>query len=479
MSLKERSAQGLKWSFVETIGVRLFSVSTYFLLAKLLDPTVFGVVALTNTFVYFSEIFVEQGLVAALIQRKNLEQAHLSSAFWGNMGLGGLLFAITYLAAPGVAYLYDEPLLTDLLRVHAVTYIFSSSVKVQLALLQRDLLLKRVAIVRTVAIVVSCIVSIIMAYRGYGAWALVFQQILFNGVQALLLWMMTSWRPSMTFSRTHYFEIFGYGSKVMLNRMTTYLIQYADTLLIGYFLGTAPLGYYSFAQKIFITLTELVDLTFTRVTFSVFSMLQDQRAELSRKFHQFIESMALVAIPLFAAAFIFSPTAISLVFGDKWVDSVPVVQILSVAGVLTCFYSCLNNLFAGVGKVGLNLRIKLLYLGFSLALMYGAVQFSIEAVAATYILAMLITLGVMLWYIRSSIDLEPREYAQSLLEPLAISVLIVALVYGSSYLVEDFTWLLLFLQVLVSGSLYVAYLLRTKPELVASFRLLLTPKAQG
>ncbi len=476
MSLKKKSAEGLKWSFIETIGVRLFSVSTYFVLAKLLDPIVFGVVALTNTFVYFSEIFVEQGLVAALIQRKNLEDEHLSSAFWGNIGLGGILFALTYLGAPGVAYLYDEPLLTDLLRVHAITYIFSSSVKVQLALLQRELLLKKVAIARTVAIVVSCVVSIIMAYRGYGAWALVFQQILFNGVQALLLWMMTTWRPSAAFSWPHYLEIFGFGSKVMLNRMTTYLIRYADTLLIGYFLGTGPLGYYSFAQKIFITLTELVELTFTRVTFSVFSMLQDQRTELSKKFHQFIDSMALVAIPLFAAAFVFSPMAIPLVFGDKWLDSIPVVQILSVAGVLVCFYSCLNNLFAGVGKVGLNLRIKLLYLGLSLALMYGAVQFSIEAVAATYILAMLITLGVMLFYVRQSIDLKPREYARSLLEPLAVSLFIVALVYGSSYLAEDVTWLLLFLQVLVSGGLYAAYLLRTKPELVASFKLLSTPK---
>ncbi|MGB3848553.1 MAG: lipopolysaccharide biosynthesis protein [Tunicatimonas sp.] len=470
MSLKKKSAEGIKWSFIETIGVRLFSVSTYFLLAKLLDPAVFGVVALTNTFVYFSEIFVEQGMVAALIQRKDLEQNHLTSAFWGNVGLGMLLFALTYLVAPGVAHLYDEPLLTDLLRVHAITYILSSSVKVQLALLQRDLLLKKLAIIRTVAIVISCTVSIIMAYQGYGAWALVFQQILFNGMQAVMLWVTTAWSPSLAFSKTHYFEVFGFGSKVMVNRMTTYFIRYADTLLIGYFLGTAPLGYYSFAQKIFITLTELVDLTFTRVTFSVFSKLQDQRVELSKKFRQFIESTALVAIPLFAAAFVFSPIAIPLVFGDKWTDSISVIQILSVAGVLACFYYCLNNLFTGIGRVGLNLRIKLFYLGLSLLLMYGAVQFSIEAVAASYIIAMLVILSIMLFYIRSSIDFELRKYARAFMEPLAVCSLIVALVYGSSYLTQDNTWLVLFLQVLVSGGLYLVYLLRTKPELVASFR---------
>ena len=472
MSLKQKSAEGLKWSFIETIGVRLFSVSTYFVLAKLLDPVVFGIVALTNTFVYFSEIFVEQGFVAALVQRKNLEQAHLSSAFWGNLGLGGIFFVLTYLGAPGVASLYDEPLLTDLLRVHAITYLLSSSVKVQLALLQRELLLKTVAIARTVAIVVSCVVSIAMAYRGYGAWALVLQQIIFNGVQAVLLWIMNSWRPTLTFSWPHYREIFGFGSKVMLNRTTTYLVRYADTLLIGYFLGTGPLGYYSFAQKIFITLTELVDLTYTRVTFSVFSLLQDQKAELSRKFYQFIDSVALVSIPLFSAAFVFSPIAIPLVFGEKWLNSIPVVQILSVAGVLTCFYACTNNLFAGIGRVGLNLRIKLMYLGLSLLLMYGAVQFSIEAVAVTYILAMLVTLATMLFYIRRFISIKVSAYVVSLVRPLAVSLLIAALIHASMYLFDDVTWPIFILQAFLSGTIYVTFLLLSKPELFESLKIL-------
>ncbi len=476
MSLKQKSAEGLKWSFIETIGVRLFSVSTYFILAKLLDPTVFGIVALTNTFVYFSEIFVEQGFVAALVQRKTLEENHLSSAFWGNVGLGIILFAITFLVAPGVARLYDEPLLMDILRVHAITYILSSLVKVQLALLQRELLLKKIAIARTAAIVVSCSVSIVMAYQGYGPWALVFQQILFNGVQVLLLWTMHSWRPSATFSWSHYYEIFSFGSKVMLNRTTTYLIRYADTLLIGYFLGTGPLGYYSFGQKIFITLTELVDLTYTRVTFSVFSMFQDQKAELSKKFYQFIDSVALVSIPLFSAAFVFSPIAIPLVFGEKWLNSIPVVQILSVAGVLTCFYACTNNLFVGLGRVGLNLRIKLMYLGLSLLLMYGAVQFSIEAVAVTYILAMLITLSVMLFYVRQFISIKVSAYAISLVRPLAMSLLIVALVYASMYLYKEITWPIFILQVLLSGIVYGTFLLLLKPELFESLKLLSTKK---
>lgn len=470
MNLKKKAADGLKWSFIETVGVRLFSVLTYFVLAKLLSPTAFGLVALTNTFIFFSEVFVEQGFIAALVQKKDLEQSHLSSAFWGNLALGAILFGLTYLCSPWIASLYEEPLLADILRVHALTYIISSFAKVHLALLQRELQFKKIAIARTVAIVVSCIVSIVLAYLGYGAWSLVFQQIIFNVLQTLIVWIVDKWKPAFVFSWEHYKSIFSFGSKVMMNRFTMYLIRYTDTLLIGYFLGTGPLGYYSFAQKIFITLTDLVDLTFNKVTFSVFSLLQDQREKLAREFHKFIDLTANISFPLFAGAFVFTPTVIPLFFGDKWNTSIPVIQILSVAGVLACFYSCLNNLFGGMGKVGLNLKIKIGYLVLSLVLMYIAVQFSIEMVAATYIFAMLITLVVMLSFMRKYVKLNAKQYLITLGKPLLVSAFVAFLVYASSMAVKDVTFPIVALQVFVSVTIYSGYLLLTKPSLLEEFK---------
>nr|WKN40078.1 MOP flippase family protein [Tunicatimonas sp. TK19036] len=476
MNLKKKSIEGLKWSFIETIGVRLFSVSTYFILAKLLSPTAFGLVALTNTFIFFSEVFVEQGFVAALVQKKNLELSHLSSAFWGNLALGALLFGITYVCSPWIASLYEEPVLADILRVHALTYIISSFAKVHLALLQRELQFKKIAVARTIAIVVSCIVSIVLAYLGYGAWSLVFQQIIFNILQTLILWIVDRWKPAFIFSWSHYKSIFSFGSKVMMNRFTMYLIRYTDTLLIGYFLGTGPLGYYSFAQKIFITLTDLVDLTFNKVTFSVFSLLQDQREKLSQEFHKFVDLIATISFPLFAGAFVFTPTIVPLFFGDKWTASIPVIQILSVAGVLACFYSCLNNLFGGIGKVGTNLKIKIGYLILSLVLMYIAVQYSIEMVAATYIFAMLITLVVMLSFMKQQVELNAKQYLITLGKPLLVSVFIAFLVYTSSMAVKDVTLPIIVLQVFVSITIYLGYLLLTKPNFMNEIRSLSNKK---
>ncbi|MEQ9443789.1 MAG: lipopolysaccharide biosynthesis protein [Cyclobacteriaceae bacterium] len=470
MSLKKKSIDGLKWSFFETIGVRLFSVSTYFILAKLLDPAAFGLVALTNTFIFFSEIFVEQGFVAALVQKKDLVSYHLSSAFWGNLVLGVLLFCITYLCAPWIASIYDEPVLADILRVHAITYIISSFAKVHLAMLQRELLFKKIAIARTTAIVVSCIVSIILAYLGYGAWSLVFQQIIFNFLQTILLWILDKWKPNLEFSWHHFREIFSFGSKVMLNQSTSYLIRYTDTLLIGYFLGTGPLGYYSFAQKIFITLTDLVNLTFNKVIFSVFSMLQNEREKLVKEFYKFADLMATVAFPLFTMAFVFTPHAVPLFFGEKWAASTPIIQVFSVAGILMCFYSCFNNLFPGIGKVGLNLRIKIFYLAVSLILIYIAVQFSVELVAATHILAMLITLIIMITFTRKFINLNVYQYLASIIKPLPVSLLIAVLVYISSKAVKEVTLPILIAQAFVSVAIYLGYLIMFKPDLLAELR---------
>lgn len=471
MSLKKKSAEGLKWSFIETIGVRLFSVSTYFILAKLLDPTAFGIVALTNTFIFFSEIFVEQGFVTAIVQRKNLEKQHLSSAFWGNLAMGIALFGLSVLGAPWIASIYDEGLLTDLLRVHAATFVISSFAKVQLALLQRDLKLKEIAIARTVAITISCVVSITLAYQGYGAWSLIFQQIIFNLLQTLMFWFLNDWRPTAEFSPRHYREIFSFGSKVIMGRITLYFIRYTDTLLIGYFLGTNSLGIYSFAQKIFITLTDLVDLTFNKVTFAVFSKLQDERKKLASNFYKFIDVTAAVSFPLFTATIVFTPHIVPIFFGDKWLGSIPIIQILSLAGVAACLYSCFNNLFSGIGRVGLNLRIKLGYLSVTAVLMYLAVQVSTEMVAFAYLISLLLTIFGMLYYVRQFIGLNVRSFFLSLVQPFLASIIIAALVYGSSFLVNEVSLLILALQIIGSLMLYAAFVALVKPNLIEEFKL--------
>lgn len=463
MSLKSKVANGLKWSFIETIGIRLFSVSTYFILARLLDPTAFGLVALTNTFIFFSEIFIEQGFVAALVQKKELNNQHLYSAFWGNLAMGVLLFGLTVVGAPLVASLYKEPVLADILRVHAVTYIISSFSKVQLAILQRDLKFKKIAIARTTATIISCSVSIVLAVLGYGVWSLVFQQIIFNLLQTLIIWATNRWVPTLSFSWMHYKSIFSYGSKTMLNRFTHYMIRYTDSLLIGFFLGTSILGYYSFAKKIVITLTDLLGLTFNKVTFSVFAMLQDQQKMLARKFHVFIDLMATLSFPLFAGSFIFIPHLLPLFFGDKWDASIPIIQILSIAGVFTCFYSCLNSLFGGIGRVGLNLKIKFMFLIINLILTYVAVQFSVEWVAVSYVLSLTITLIVLVSYVRNFITINSKLYLITIAKPLFFSVLIAILVQLSSYTVDNTTLPFRMLQILAGIVLYTGYLIVLKP----------------
>ncbi len=465
MSLRKKSAEGLKWSFLETVGIRLFSVSTYFVLAKILDPTAFGLVALTNTFIFFSEAFVDQGFVAALVQKKDLLPKHLSSAFWGNLVLGGLLFFLTYIGSPWIASLYGEPMLTDILRVHAITFVISAFAKVQLALLQRELKLKTIAIARTIAIVISCTVSIFLAYQGYGAWSLIFQQLIFNFLQTAILWILGRWVPSFVFSWECYRSIFSFGSKVMMNRFVMYVIRYADSLLIGYFLGTELLGYYSFAQKIFITLTDLINLTFTKVTFSVFSLLQDQKQRIASELRKFIDLTATVTFPLFSATFVFAPYAVPLLFGEKWLPSISIIQVFSFAGVLICFYSCFNNLLAGLGKVGLNLRIKIVYLLLSLVLIFFAVQISIEMVAATYIISMTITLIIILFYVSRFINLNIGYYTVNILKPLIFSIALALIVYLSSQLIVRITLPILAVQVVLSGAAYVGYLLVTKPNI--------------
>jgi PST family polysaccharide transporter len=274
----------------------------------------------------------------------------------------------------------------------------------------------------------------------------------------------------LEFSPRHYREIFSFGSKVIVSRIIQYFIRYTDTLLIGYFLGTSPLGIYSFAQKIFVTLTDLVDLTFNKVTFSVFSKLQDQKTELANNFYKFINMTAVVSFPLFVATFVFSPSMVPILFGNKWIDSVPIIQILSLAGVAACLYSCFNNLLSGIGKVGLSVRIRLGYLAVIVLLMYLAVQISTEMVAIAYVMSILFTLLVALFYVRQFIGLPIKSFLLSLAQPFLTSIGIAALVYGSS-LLKEVTPLVLVLQIVASVALYIVFIATARPKLVAELKL--------
>jgi len=457
---------GIFWNLFETVGVRILSVSTYFILARLLKPDAFGLVALTGTFVFITEVLIDQGFVVAIIQKSDLQQHHLSSAYIGNIAIGLLFFGLFFSSAPLLARLYSEPELKNLLRVHSVSFVISAFSRVHVAMLQREQKFRPVAIIRTIGSCVSCFVSIIMAFKGYGAWAIVIQYITFNTVQSILFHYTTKWRPTARFSWASYKDIFSVGSSVVGGNLVHNLIRNGDSLVIGYFLGTHALGYYSFAQKIFVILSDLIDLTFSKVSFSIYASMQHNREKVASELEKFASYTAYAAVPVFTAAILFIGPIIGIFFDGKWAASVPVVQLLSCAGI---FLSLNNNLFMclqALGHFNLVLKFKLLHFFIGITMMLIAVQFSINAVALANLLAALVMLPVLFGQLAKHTGTSARTHLKGIITPIGACILIGGLIFLWSRYLADVNIFDLIWQGALLGGLYIGFVLMVNPGLL-------------
>ena len=276
MSLKEKFTKGVAWSLVETVGVKVFSVTTFFVLAKVLGPEPFGVVALTNSFIMISLVLTEEGLVYALIQKKQVTDEDLSSAFWGNLLLGGAIYALNYSVAPLLARLFEEPIMTEVLRVYGITFIIGAVGSIPRGLLERSFAYNKIAYGRIGGIFLGGAVSIWMAFADYGVWSLVAQSFLFALVQNVFFWISVDWRPRLFFRFAIYRGLLYFSAKILLNSLISNFNKYAYNFLIGYTISTAAVGYFSFALKIFNTAGDVINLSTSKVLLPTFSSLYNE-----------------------------------------------------------------------------------------------------------------------------------------------------------------------------------------------------------
>ncbi|MCY7278519.1 MAG: oligosaccharide flippase family protein, partial [Phormidesmis sp. CAN_BIN44] len=188
MTLQQKAVKGIAWSFIQSYGNQVITLVVFLLLARLLTPEVFGLIALANIFINFIQIFLDQGLGEAIVQRKELEPEHLDTAFWTNVASGAILMSIGLLSADLVAQFFHEPKLSSVIRWLSLSLIIGSLNVVQRALLRRNLAFKTLAIRTLIASLVAAVVGIIMAFQGLGVWSLVGMTLTERIIGTAILW---------------------------------------------------------------------------------------------------------------------------------------------------------------------------------------------------------------------------------------------------------------------------------------------------
>lgn len=302
-SHKQKTISGISWNVLNQIISQGTNIGIGILLARLLGPKAFGLVGMITVFTGFLNVFSNFGLGSALIQKKNINSVDKSTVFWVNLGVGVLLCLTLFVSSSAISNFYNEPLLSPLVRFISFIFIIQSLNYVQASLFKRALAFKKIFWVNTLSVIVGGILAVIMAYQGYGVWSLVFHTIFKMIINTIVLWFLSDWKPILVFSKASLKELMRFSLPLMGTQTFNYWVRNIDNLLIGKYLGTAQLGYYSRAYSLMLLPVSKISGVIAAVMFPSLSLIQDQKKRIKSIYLKMSRFIALVTF--FVASFFF------------------------------------------------------------------------------------------------------------------------------------------------------------------------------
>jgi len=379
-NLKQKALHGVWWSAMERGGAQAVQFVIGVVLARLLLPEQFGLIGMLSIFIMLSQVLLDSGFGRAIVQRKQLTPVDTSSVFYLNIVAGLALAGVLMLVAPAIGLFFEQPELVPLTRFMAISVAIGGFSVVQAALLTRELRYKALTLISVTSILVSGTLGITLAYRDFGVWALAWQQVSMMSMRTALLWLMIGWRPHWSFSLTSLREMFSYGSKLMASGLMYSGFQHVYRVVIGKVYAPAELGFYTRATSLQQTATLSINSIISRVAFPVFASIQDDYVRLKRGMRRMLRSLALVNTPVMLGLLVVAKPLVIVLLTEKWLPSVPLFQVLCLAGVLYPLHLVNVQFLTATGRSGLNLKITTAKNAIKLVALAGTCPFGILAI---------------------------------------------------------------------------------------------------
>jgi O-antigen/teichoic acid export membrane protein len=428
MSLKQKTIKGLFWSGASQAGKLISQFIITVILARLLSPSDFGLLAMATVFLNFGMIFSEMGIGSALIQKQDTHDRHYYSAFWLNIIVGIALTFIFIAVSPLIAWFYKKPELQLILTVISVNYFISSFVVIQQTILTKEMDFRSLAIRDIFAVILSGVIGIYLAYHGFGVWSLIFQSIAFTFFNAVLLWGLSSWRPKFQFAMTDIKDIFNFSSNMAGFNILNYFARNLDQLLIGKFLGAQLLGYYSLAYKLMLYPLQNISWVVTKVMFPAFSRIQEDLMKVRQVYLKMIKSIAAITFPLMFGLFAIAPEFISLLYGPKWSPVSHLIRILCFAGIVQSILTTGGSIYQSQGRPDIQLKMSMLSTSLVVLVIFISLRWGIYGVALGYTIFYVVWSNFSFYIIGRIIHLDNRIFYSSLFKIFLSSLLMMVLI---------------------------------------------------
>lgn len=347
-SLGHKAMKGTVWSTVDRIGNMCLQFGVNLVLARLLLPREFGAIGMIEIFLVVSQVLIDGGFAAALIQKKKPTQTDYSTIFYWNIFIAVILYGVIFLSAPFVAEFFNLPELCNLLRVIGLILITNAFSLIQTNRLRKQLELNKLACANLCAYTVSGILAIVAAYSGLGVWSLVVLQLGYSSILAVILWVVTGWMPSVVFSRKSLQELFGFGGYLLAAGLLQEICKNLQGVIIGKRFSATAMGLYSQASKLDRIASYTLPNILVQVMFPVYASVQDDDDRLIKMLGLNTRLISSVIFPLMAVLILVAQPLIVCLWGDTWSACAPYFQILCVGGLFICLQN--TNFFAVAAK---------------------------------------------------------------------------------------------------------------------------------
>jgi len=388
--MNQKYISNFTWRLAERWFSQFVSLLVTMVLARLLDPSANGTVAIVSVFISLCSIFVDSGFGGALIQKKDADDLDFSSVFYFNIAVCTLLYILLFFAAPLIAHIYEIPILTPLIRVQSIGLILSGVSSIQVAYVSKYLLFKRYFFSTLGSTIISAVAGITVAYFGYGVWALVIQSVTAGALNLCFLWLSIRWRPKKMFSFSRLKSLFSYGSKLLVSSLL--YTGYADLrqLIIGKFYSTADLAFYNKAYTVPSMLNNGISTSIGSVLFPAMVTVQDNPEKIKAMLKRTLLLYSYVLTPIFVGLMVCAEPVITLLFSAKWLPSVPFLQIFCLIYIFEGLSMANQNALKAIGRSDLTLKIEFIKTPLYIVLLLASIPFGVMAVAYSFVIGVAI-----------------------------------------------------------------------------------------
>ncbi len=387
MNLKQKTIENTFIVFAVTFFNRGLNVLTRVILARLLFPEDFGLVAIASIIINAVSLFREMGVESAIIYRKSRVEEASHTAFIMIPVIASGLYAIVYLIAPYAGDFYNEVEVSSIIRVSGITLLLSSLTSVPITLFAKELNFRKRMIPEVVSNLVYTLLTILLALNGFRVWSLVYGGLISGFIGFVTVWAITPYRPKFVFDTTLAKEMIGYGKYVLGAQIVIFVLTNVDNAVVGKMLDMKALGYYAMAYSIASMPATNITHIVGKILFPTYSILQDNREKLGRMFIMVVKYVSFLTVPVSFCLFALAPELVTYILGEKWIPVIPALRILCLYGLLRSLNATTGDLFNATGNPKYLRDISLIQLFVVAVLIVPAVKFGgIEGVAALIVL---------------------------------------------------------------------------------------------